>query len=81
MITRIILVLAFLLMICAEGAGNLQSSPFAATFTQEDGKVLTVCRCAGDGSTLRRAHCASKRPATREHSVLPKRAPAGEKFR
>ena len=59
MITRIILVLAFLLMICAEGAGNLQSSPFAATFTQEDGKVQFPPAYVPSGRQMYREYCAS----------------------
>jgi mono/diheme cytochrome c family protein len=59
MITRIILVLAFLLMICAEGAGNLQSSPFAATFTQEDGKVQFPPAYVPSGRQMYGEYCAS----------------------
>jgi mono/diheme cytochrome c family protein len=59
MITRITLVLVFLLMICAEGAGNLQSSPFAATFTQEDGKVQFPPVYVPSGRQMYREYCAS----------------------
>jgi len=59
MITRITLVLVFLLMICAEGAGNLQSSPFAATFTQEDGKVQFPPVYVPSGRQIYREYCAS----------------------
>lgn len=58
MITRITLVLVFLLMICAEGAGNLQSSPFA-TFTQEDGKVQFPPVYVPSGRQMYREYCAS----------------------
>jgi hypothetical protein len=39
MITRITLILLFLLMMCVAGAGNPQSTPSTATFTPKDDKV------------------------------------------
>ena len=59
MITRITLVLVFLLMICAERAGNLQPSPFAAKFTQEDGKVQFPPAYVPSGRQMYREYCAS----------------------
>jgi len=59
MITRITLILVFLLMICAEGAGNLQSSPFAATFTQEDGKVQFPPEYVPSGRQMYKEYCAA----------------------
>jgi mono/diheme cytochrome c family protein len=59
MITRITLVLVLLLMICAEGAGNLQSSPFTATFTQEDGKVEFPPAYVPSGRQMYREYCAA----------------------
>jgi mono/diheme cytochrome c family protein len=59
MITRITLILVFLLVICVAGAGNPQLNPSAATSTPEDGKVQFPHAYVPSGRQMYREYCAA----------------------
>jgi mono/diheme cytochrome c family protein len=59
MITRITLILVFLLMICAEGAGNPQSNPSAAASTSKDDKVQFPPEYVPSGRQMYKEYCAA----------------------